>query len=88
MDDAAAFKIVVDVDNDADFEVWDDNWDIVMMFLRLQTQWTVTMGAYVGLKYESLQWLVSLYSVEDRASLFEGIQVMESAALKELNNHG
>ena len=69
------------------FEVWEENWDIVMMFLRLQTQWSVTMGGYVGLRYESLQWLCGLYSVQDTRAMLEGIQVMEAAALKRLNDH-
>lgn len=66
------------------FEVWEDNWEIVIMFLRLQTQWNVAMGGFVGLKYEALQWFCHLYSIEDQRSMLEGIQVMESAALKAL----
>ena len=66
-------------------EVWDENWEIVMMFLRMQTQWNATMGGYSGLKYEVLRWLCDLYSVEDPRAMLEGIQVMESAALQELN---
>ena len=58
-----------------------------MMFLRLQTQWNVTMGGYVGLKYEALQWLCGVYSVQDTRAMLEGIQVMEAAALKRLNDH-
>lgn len=58
-----------------------------MMFLRLQTQWNTVQGGYVGLKYESLHWLCSLYCIKDTVALFEGIQVMEAAALKELNRH-
>lgn len=68
-----------------EFEVLSDNWEIVMMFLRLQTQWTVAMGGYVGLRYETLNWFCDLYSVEDRRAMVEGIQIMEAAALKELN---
>lgn len=68
-----------------DFEVWDENWDIVMMFLRLQTQWSVVMGGYVGLKYECLPWMCSLYSIKDRRSMLEGLQIMERTALKKLN---
>ena len=26
-----------------DFEVWDENWETVQMFLRAQTQWNVSM---------------------------------------------
>ena len=59
-----------------------------MMFLRLQTQWSVTMGGYVGLKYEVLLGaggLMSLYDVDNPRELLEQIQAMEAAALSELN---
>jgi len=56
-----------------------------MMFMRLQTQWNVTMGGYVGLRYEPLLWLCGLYSVEDVSTMFEGIQIMEASALSQLN---
>lgn len=71
-----------------EFEVWDDNWDIVMMFMRMQTQWNITTSGYAGLKYEVLRWLCDLYSIEDPKAMLEGIQVMESAALKVLNKDG
>jgi len=70
------------------FEVWEENWDTLMMFLRMQTQWTVTMGGYVGLKYEVLlgaSGLMSLYDVENPREMLESLQVMEAAALSELN---
>ena len=70
------------------FEVWEENWDALMMFLRMQTQWTVTMGGYVGLKYEVLlgaSGLMSLYDVENPREMLEELQVMEAAALSELN---
>ena len=59
-----------------------------MMFLRMQTQWNVTMGGYVGLKYEVLLGaggLMSLYDIENPRELLEDIQTMEAAALVELN---
>ena len=59
-----------------------------MMFLRMQTQWNVTMGGYVGLKYEVLlgaSGLMSLYDVENPREMLEGLRVMEAAALLELN---
>jgi len=58
------------------------------MFLRMQTQWTVTMGGYVGLKYEVLlgaSGLMSLYDVSNPREMLEELQVMEAAALSELN---
>ena len=71
-----------------DYEVWDHNWDIVMMFLKMSTQWSTSFGGYVGLKYEVLLLqggLFDLYQVEDRKEMLEGVKIMELAALKELN---
>jgi|TARA_B100001094_G_C18076013_1_gene742651 hypothetical protein len=70
------------------FEVWEENWDSLTMFLRMQTQWTVTMGGYVGLKYEVLlgaSGLMSLYDVSNPREMLEDLQAMEAAALLELN---
>jgi hypothetical protein len=61
------------------FEVWDENWETVMMFLRMQTQWNVTMGGYVGFG------MLSLYDVDNPREMLEGIQAMEAVALSELN---
>ncbi len=63
------------------FGVWEDNWEIVQMFLRLQTQWRMSMSGVIGLDYASLDWLCRLYSVKDPVNLFEGLQVMEHTAL-------
>ena len=54
----------------------------------MQTQWQVSMSGYVGLKYEVLLMaggLFDLYNIEDRFDVLEGLQLMEVAALKELN---
>ena len=62
-----------------------------MMFLRMQTQWTVSMAGYVGLRYDVLLnpgGLFDLYCVEDRREMLEGLQVMEAAALSELSKKG
>lgn len=57
------------------------------MFLRMQTQWTVSMNGLVGLKYEVLLCsggLFDLYNVEHRTDVLERLQVMEATALTEL----
>ena len=72
---------------DDNFEVWEENWEAVMMFLRMQTQWTTSMAGYVGLKYEVLLGsggLFDLYNVEDRRDVLERLQVLEATALSEL----
>ena len=67
------------------FEVWEENWEIVEMFLRMQTQWRMSMSGVVGLDYAPLDWLCRLYSVKDPVNLFEGLQVMEHTALSCFN---
>jgi len=67
------------------FEVWEVNWEIVMMFIRLSTQWTVSMSGLTGLNYSSLEYLCKLYGVKDERVLFEGIQIMEMSALSCMN---
>jgi len=87
-DDAAAFGLALPQPErpaDADFEVLPDNWPIVQMFLRLQTQWRTAMNGLVGLDYGVVEWLFRLYEVEDPRSLLEGLQVMEAAAIVKLN---
>ena len=66
----------------------EENWDIVMMFLRMNTQWSMSFGGVVGLKYEVLLLaggLFDLYNVENRQEMLEGLQLMESVALIEIN---
>ena len=70
-----------------DFEVWEENWETVQMFLRVQTQWNVSMDGLLGLKYEVLLGsggLFDLYNVKNRTDVLERLQVMEATALTEL----
>lgn len=89
-DDAAAFGLELPTGiekGEEHFEVWDENWDAVTMFLRMQTQWQVSMSGYVGLKYEVLLGsggLFDLYNVEDRRDVLERLQILEVTALTEL----
>ena len=64
-----------------DFEVWEENWPAVEMFMRAQTQWRVGMNGLTGLDYGAVAWLLKLYEVEDQRSLLEDLQVMEGAVL-------
>ena len=68
--------------------MWEQNWETVLMFLRMQTQWNVSMSGFVGLKYEVLLGaggLFDLYNVDNRVAMLEDLKVMEAAALKEIN---
>lgn len=68
-----------------DFEVWEENWDIFVMFRRMTTQWTPSFGGVIGLNMQSLEWFCRVYKIEDEAAMIEGIQVMEDAALAIIN---
>ena len=70
-----------------DFEVWEENWDIVITFVRMSTQWHTSAAGLVGLYYPSLEWICKLYAVADPVAVFEGIQVMERTALACLNDN-
>lgn len=67
------------------FEVWPENWDAVVMFSRVQTQWRTSAGGAIGLDYSVLAWLFKMYSVEDQRALLEDLQTMEGAALAAMN---
>lgn len=76
----------VSPDQDADlFGVWEDNADTVVMFMRLQTQWHVIAGAFIGLNYQSAEFLFKIHGVADAAAMMDDLQAMEVAALQVMN---
>ena len=89
--DAQAFGIELpkkQKQKEKDFEVLDDNWLAVLMFVKAQTQWQTSYGGFVGLKYEIFLMqggLFDLYNIKDRTKILEEQQIMESYALPELN---
>lgn len=58
------------------------------MYLRLMTQWNCSQGSFIGLNYQSLDFMLNLYPSTDKLSLVEDIQIMERAALGILNKRG
>jgi len=64
-----------------DYEVWEENWDVVCMFLRMQTQWRVGMAGATGLDYNVFKWFFDMYEVTNHKEMIEGLQTMEIAVL-------
>ncbi|MBY0474219.1 MAG: DUF1799 domain-containing protein [Nitrosomonas sp.] len=67
-----------------DCDVWEENWESVMLFLAMGTQWTVSAtGHAIGINYVSLESAMKLANIKKkkRASLFIDVRIMESAAL-------
>lgn len=56
------------------------------MFLRLGTQWRLGPQGVMGLDYNVLQWLISLYPSDNPQGLLEDLQTMEQAALAAMHN--
>ena len=65
------------------FHVWPENWEVVEMFMRLQTQWHYSgMGQMTGLNYASVEALLRIYRKKKPRELLDDLQVMELAALR------
>lgn len=70
----------------ADMLIDPDCWPTVRLFLHVQTQWRTDMGHPVGLDYGAVDVVMRRLRIDDPdGELFEGLQVMESAALAVLH---
>ena len=61
-----------------------ENWRAVMTFLRCSTQWRYAGmdGVRTGLDYPAVETVLRLtVPARERGEVFEGVQIMESAAL-------
>lgn len=71
-----------------DFEVWPENWNAVMFYLGLSTQWRLApMGGVVGLDYTGVEAAMRMQRIPaaERPALFDQLRIMELAALPILN---
>ena len=65
-----------------DFEVWPENWDALLMFLKLRSQWRVSpMGQLIGLDYTAVLAVINFEESTDKNQLFDDVQKIESGAL-------
>lgn len=80
--DAAALGVILPEEPEPKqehFEVWEENWPILEMFLRLD--WRFTMGERTGLNYQTLEWLCGVFKVENIPEMYDGLRSMELSAL-------
>ena len=70
-------------------EVWPENWRVFVLFSRLQTQWSVGMSGATGLRYEAVYPLLDreAQGAEDWQQLFDDLQTLEGAALKQMSDN-
>lgn len=70
-------------------EVWPENWPAWFLFCQVSTQWRVGMGGATGLDYGAIYPLLDRIA-QDAAEwmdLFEDLQVLEGAALKQMSEN-
>lgn len=78
-------------EQDAVFELWQENWDSWLFFLAVSTQWTVVAGmggiVYVNLNHCAIESNMNMRGIgrNMRAKLCDDLLVIERAALQELN---
>jgi hypothetical protein len=75
--------------------VWPENWDIVLAFLSVDTQWRIaTIGGggfapalpvYVGLDYAAVRAGLEAEEIVITPELWRGLRVMEAEACTALN---
>lgn len=82
-------------EQESEFEVDPDNWDTVMVFLALQTQWRRELPAmsgkfiWHGLRYTEAETVIRLMGFRKKQqTIFAGLRTMEAAALPLLNQNG
>lgn len=69
------------------FEVWEENWQALGIFLKVQTQWRVGMNGPIGLDYSAVAWVLKLAVPEDQhLTLLDDLQIMERAVLSFIAN--
>lgn len=62
--------------------MWEENWDVLELFMRCQTQWRMGMNGPVGLDYMAVAWVLKLTAEEaTHRALLEDLQIMEGAVL-------
>lgn len=62
--------------------MWEENWQVLTIFLQVQTQWRVGMSGLIGLDYSAVAWVLKLVAAEDQhLTLLEDLQIMERAVL-------
>lgn len=76
----------IEFSSDNVFEIWPDNLDTMLMFLRMGTQWRVSMTGLLGMDYNVLFDLFNLYGTVDRVIMLEDLQAMERAVIKAVND--
>jgi len=81
LDDDDAAMLGESKPQDAGFEVHPDNWQAVVLFSQLSTQWRWHETHRIGLIYQEVHSLMRLHAVREKMDCFARIQIMEREVL-------
>lgn len=79
--------VPADIESDFTHEVWPDNWQAVVLFSEMGTQWRIGFSGPTGLDYGCV------YARLDRLGLpqetweqtYDDVRILESAALEQMS---
>lgn len=77
----SAFGLTLDDYDDEIVEIGPDIWPSFEVFRAMSTQWRTGVNGVTGLDYNCLPHVMDWLRIEDKATVFSDICVMESAAL-------
>jgi len=79
----AAWRLKPEHFKEPDVDVWPEHWDVLMLFIRLSTQWRVGAGGATGLDYSVFFHELDRAGVSGEAldDALDKLRVMESEAL-------
>lgn len=67
------------------YEVIEEAWPAVRMFLKVQTQWRADSGTVIGLDYGAVRWAFELYGADNPAELLADLQIIEATVVAAVN---
>lgn len=73
-----------DVEDEKPYEVDQDNWNAVMIFVAMCSQWRTSMAGLTGLDYNALPIVTQMGGYQCSPDDFASIRILEAAAMKEL----
>ena len=67
------------------YEVEQDAWPAVRVFLKVQTQWRADSGAVIGLDYGAVRWVIEMLQLADPLEVLADLQIMEATVVAAMN---
>jgi len=69
-----------------EIDVWEENWEVLMLYIRNQTQWRASAHGFYGLDYNVIYADMSRRAIPDdqQTSMMDDIRIIEAQARKEI----